>query len=206
MAERSYRPGLYSRFIGYTKIALPLIAIAVLSSVFLLQEKDEIAGGVTFSEDDRDTMRDGLAVYNPRFSGVNLNGDRFFMEAQKATPDGSDTKEVALVDLDGRTDYASGLTVFLKASRGFADLPGQTLDLTDGVRLRTSDGFEGVMNTLKADLETGLIVSEMPVRLTGPRGLLEAGSMRIETIPDENGIENQVFSFENGVTLSFTAN
>ena len=137
MSKGEYRPGFRSRIVGYLKIALPILAIGLLSTVFLFQKDGQIEGGITFSSDDRDTMRDGLAVYNPKFSGVNLNGDRFHMEATKATPDSGTPKEVALIDLNGRTDYKSGLSVYLKAARGLVRLPEQQLELSGGLHILT---------------------------------------------------------------------
>ncbi len=206
MARPDYRPGLRTRIVGFLKIALPLLAVALLSTVFLFQESDQIEGGITFSSDDRDTMRDGLAIYNPKFSGINLNGDRFFMEASKATPDGADPNEVELVDLNGRTEFRNGSAIYLKAARGTARLPQQIIDLYGGVHIRTSDGFEMLTNAVIAGLETGSFISDTPVTLSGPIGQLEAGSMRIEQLSEDTNEENQVFTFENGVTLTLTPN
>ena len=151
-------------------------------------------------------MRDGLAVYNPKFSGVNQNGDRFIMEASKATPDSADPDEVVLVDLNGRTDYKSGLSVYLKAARATVRVPEQKLEMSGGLHIRTSDGFEGLANAGVAGLDTGSFISDGPVSLEGPIGRLEAGSMRLEPMSAEGEAENQVFTFENGVTLTLTPN
>lgn len=203
MASTEYRPGLRSRLVGFLKIVLPLFAIGLLSTVFLFQREDQIEGGITFSEDDRDTMRDGLAVYSPKFSGHSEAGDRFFVEAAKAVPDqGSDPNEVALIDLSGRTEYKSGLTVNLKAARGKALLKDQQLKLEGGIHITTSNGYEGMTNGGVAGLDTGTFVSDGPVTLDGPVGTLEAGLMRIDSGDTEVGSQNQVFTFENGVRLT----
>ena len=199
---RTRNPAAYSRFVGYLKIALPLIAIGLLSTVFLVQKEDPIKSGAIFSEIDRDTIRDGLSVHNPKYSGVNVNGDRFYLEASRATPDGADPDEVAMVDILGRTDYREGRTISLRAARGTAFLPDQTILLEGGVHIKTSDGYEGLTNAGTAGLDRGSFVSDGPVTLTGPTGMLEAGSMRIETHQSDQG-ENQVFTFENGVKLKF---
>ncbi len=205
MARGRSRPGLRSRIVGYLKIALPLVALGLLSTVFLFQEDDAAPGGITFSENDRDTMRDGLAVYNPKFSGVTPNGDRFYLEAAKATPDDSaDPNEVALVDLTGQTEYASGLVLTLKAARAQAYLEKQIVEVSGGMRIVTSNGFEGMATAGTVGLETGSFVSDGPVTLQGAIGYLEAGSMRLENEQDGEGVQNQVFTFENGVKLTLT--
>ena len=206
MARPDYHPGLRSRFVSYLKVALPLLAIALLSTVFLFQVPDEIEGGITFSADDRDTIRDGLTIYNPKFSGVNLNGDRFFMEASKATPDSAEPEEVALLEINGRTDYVGGFSVYLKAARGTVHLPDQQLNLSGGIHIRTSEGFEGLTNSGQFEMDTGRFVTATPVSLNGPMGQVEAGSLRIETLANGSSKENQVFTFENGVKLTLTPN
>lgn len=204
MTQTEFKPGAYSRLVGYLKIALPLLAIALLSTVFLVQQEDEITGGIVFTQSDRDTVRDGLTMHNPKFSGVNLKGDRFYVEAERATPDGAEPKEVALKGVDGRTDYVSGLSIFLSAARGTAYIPEQKVRLEGGLTIRTSDGYEGVTDAGVAGLKTGSFVSDGPVTLTGPTGTIEAGSLRIETLkePKDNS-ENQVFWFEKDVKLVF---
>ena len=203
MERTDYRPGLRSRLVGYLKIALPLLATGLMSTVFLFQQPDEIAGGITFSEDDRDTMRDGLAVYSPKFSGLGPSGNRFFVEATKAVPDsGQNPNFVSLVDLSGRTEYTSGLTVNLRAARGRANLPEQVMELEGGLRILTSNGYEGLTNGGSANLETGTFQSSGPVTLTGPIGTLEAGVMQIVVETLETGKQNQVFTFEKGVKLT----
>lgn len=206
MARRDHPSGFYSRLVGYLKVALPLLAVALFSTVFLFQTGDEIEGGISFSSDDRDTMRDGLAVHNPKFSGVNLRGDRFFLEAAKATPDSGEPEEVVLVELSGRTDYKDGFSVYLKAARGIVRLPEQLLELSGGLHISTSDGFEGLANGGTAGLDTGSFISDGPVTLDGPMGRLEAGAMRLDPAPEGATKENQVFTFENGVTLTLTPN
>lgn len=207
MARAPYRPGAYSRFIGYVKIALPLLAIALLSTVFLVQSEDTIEGGITFSKNDRDTIRDGLTVYNPKFSGVNLRGDRYFLEALKATPDSAEPDEVMLEGVDGRTDYVSGLSIYLTSERGMARLPQQRLNLEGGVTIKTSEGYEGKTEAGVLGLDNGSFVSKGPVTLSGPPGQIEAGSLRIESLKHPDAAqENQVFWFENGVKLTYLPN
>lgn len=199
-----YRPGLYSRLVGLLKVALPLVAVALMATVFLVQKEDKITGGVVFTQGDRDTMRDGLAINNPELSGITATGDRFFMTAVRAIPDGNTLNEVALERITARTEYLSGRKVYLKAHEGTAFVPEQRVHLMGDIEINTTDGYVGVTQTASADLANGEIFADSPVVIDGPTGRLEAGSMRITNEPDATGARNnQMFTFENGVKLTF---
>lgn len=186
------------------KVALPLIAVALLATVFLVQEEDTIAGGVVFTQGDRDTMRDGLAINNPELSGITPTGDRFFMTASRAIPSDNTLQEVALVEITARTEYLSGRIVDLEANEGMAFVQEQRVHLMGDIRIETSDGYTALTQSGVADLSSGAIYIDTKVELEGPTGRLTAGSMTIANQPQNAASQNnQMFTFENGVTLTF---
>lgn len=204
MEPARYRPERYSRFVGLMKVALPLIAVALMATVFLVQEEDTIAGGVVFTQGDRDTMRDGLAINNPELSGITPTGDRFFMTAARAIPNDNSVQEVELFEITGRTEYLSGRIVRLKANEGMAFVPEQRVQLIGDIEIETSDGYTAHTQSGVADLASGEIHIDSQVELVGPTGQLTAGSMTIANQPQNAGSQNnQMFTFENGVTLRF---
>ncbi len=53
------RPGMHSRLVAILKLGLPLVALGLLSALFLVQTDDRI-GGVVFSDGDVEALGNGL--------------------------------------------------------------------------------------------------------------------------------------------------
>ena len=58
-------PGVYSRWVGILKIVLPLIAVGLLSTVFLVQKEDAFEGGLVFTKVDIATLGLPVEVLEP---------------------------------------------------------------------------------------------------------------------------------------------
>ena len=207
MAGARHSPGAYSRFVGALKILLPLLAVLILSTVFLSQKEDTFEGGLVFSKADRATLGDGLTIRDPNFSGSNKAGDRFSISAEAATPDAAQPRNIAMVRPVARTNFNSGLVVTLTAAEGHADIDAQTVTLEGGLRIVTSDGYELNSAGGIAYLRPGIVTTTGPVVANGPAGHVEAGKMTIARAPqgDQNtALENRFLTFNNGVKMIIT--
>jgi len=195
--------GTYSRIVGFVKVALPILALILLSTVFLVQKKDTFEGGLIFTQADRDTLREGLTIRDPRFGGVTRDGDTFTITAVTAVPDGVTPKEVAMTGIFSRTEYATGGTTELRSQNGVANLRDQTLALSGGMEIQTSNGYTVIAPGAFANMVAGTIVSEGPVTAEGPAGKLEAGAMTYATVYAGDGetIATRTLRFNNGVTM-----
>jgi lipopolysaccharide export system protein LptC len=63
-------PGLYSRVVAVLKVGLPLVAVGLLASLFVVQTDDRIGEGVVFSPGDVEALGSGLRISNPTFTGT----------------------------------------------------------------------------------------------------------------------------------------
>ena len=70
-------PGLYSRVVAVLKVGLPLVAVGLLASLFLVQTDDRLGGNVVFSPGDVEALGSGLSINNPTFTGTTRGEDRF---------------------------------------------------------------------------------------------------------------------------------
>lgn len=190
--------GLYSRVIAWAKIVLPLVALALLSTIFLLSDRRKPMETVPFAEalQDGETTRQGISA--PYYSGKTQRGDLLTMTATRALPqaDGSIVAEDLATTMrltDGSEILLDALTATLTDSEDAALLEG-------GVRIRSSTGY-----TLSTDAMTSVldrIEAETlgPVRGEGPLGTLEAGRMRIEAAQDGGDVQ---LLFTEGVKLVY---
>lgn len=200
MARGPRDPEVYSRWVGILKILLPLIAVGLLSTVFLVQKEDTFEGGLVFTKIDMATLGDGLTISNPRFSGLTTGGDTFTLAAARAVPDSSKPKVIEMTEITADLSFSDQTVVNATASQGIARIPDQVLDLNGGLTATSSTAHSFNTTGGRLDLRSGDFVSSGPVQMTGPGQKLEAGQMRIVTDPQDGG---RFFHFENGVHLTY---
>ena len=203
MAQRPNDIGLYSRWVGILKVVLPLIAVGLLSTVFLVQREDKIEGGLVFTKVDIATLGDGLTISKPRFSGLTTSGDTFTLTAARATPDSSKPTKIEMTDIVADYAYLSGLEVLANAAHGLALMAEQTLTLNGGLSATTSNNYDVTTPGGIIKLRTGEFESSGEVVLVGPSQRLTAG--RLTVTPGEDG-PGQIFLFDNGVHLTYSPN
>jgi lipopolysaccharide export system protein LptC len=193
-------PELYSRIVAVLKLALPLVALGLLASIFLVQTDDTI-GGVLFSPGDVEALGDGLRISNPVFTGTTRGEDRFRFTAALVEPDAAPPERAAITDLAGTLELRDGPTVRLSAATGDLDVPSQRLDMSGKVVIETSDGYKIDAERATLDLRAGAFVAGDRVLSTGPLGRITSGSLHVA--PAAESGEARRFSFGNGVKLIY---
>lgn len=195
-------PGLHSRAVAILKVGLPLVALAILSSLFLTPgDRPSEGGGLVFSPGDVDALGSGLAIRNPTISGTTRGQDRFRFTAALVEPDAAPPTRAAITTLDGAVELHNGPTVTVRAETGDLDVPTQRLVLTGAVDIETSEGYRIRADTATLDLEAGTLVAGEPVESTGPLGRIDSGTLSIA--PAAPSGEARRFSFGNGVKLLY---
>lgn len=195
-------PGTYTRFISITKVILPLIAIGLLATVFLFTKEQELEGGLRFSKADLAALATGLSIADPRFAGQNAQGDVYDFTAEHLFPDSLSPSQIIATGLSGEIQYTNGEIMFLSADKVEFKVEEQVLDLTGNITIKASDGTIVTSEAMRANLETGQVTSIGAVSASNPMGNISAGSFRFDNV-FENGVENQMIWFENGVMLDF---
>ena len=190
----------YSRLIGFLKISLPLMALAVLGTVFLITTDDGFDPGFTFSQAEFDALESGSFLDNPQINGKTENGDIFSLTAARIEPE---TREMLVIFASGLVstfDFATGNSAKIIADKAEIHPVDQLLVFPDGARIITSDGYDGTLKTLTANLETGNIFGE-GISADGPLGQVSADFFQISSVGAGNS-ENRVLSFEKSVRVT----
>lgn len=200
MARRPRDPIFYSRFVRVVKFALPILAIAVLSTVFLVQREDPFDGQLVFSDTDRNALDDGLTIHNPQITGATASS-RYRISASTAVPDSTNAREVRFTELVARSEQADGASVELTGDQGTAHIASEIITVSGNVVVVTSSGYRAETSAATADLAVGGLQTAR-VTVSGPTGVIEAGAMRIENRDAGDGAgTKEFFFFENGVRL-----
>lgn len=194
-------PGVYSRVVAVLKVGLPLVAVGLLASLFVVQTDDRIGGGVVFSPGDVEALGSGLRITNPTFTGTTRGEDRFRFTAELVEPDAAPPERARITAPAGTLDLNNGPQVSIRARTGDLDIPTQRLDLSGEVVILTSDGYRLVTDKATVDLRAGAFLAGDRVETTGPFGVITSGSLHVA--PAAATGEARRFSFGNGVRLLY---
>ncbi len=192
------RHNRYSRLVGGLKVVLPLVALALLSTLFLLSDPPDPERALPYAEVDVAQLARELRLTQPRFAGVLPDGREITLIAETAAPDFETTDVIVTDEIEGRIATADDGFIYLDAGAGRIDMARRIANLTGGVEAETTEGYRVSSDTMRVLLAELGMESPQQVRIDGPGLTLEAGSMVLEG-PDGAA----VLSFTGGVRLLY---
>ena len=167
----------YTRLVGWLKIVLPLAALGLLSTVFLLSETNEVRDDLPFA--DVPIGENGLSerVLRPTFAGASETGDLIAFVAETARPVGEGTGSVLADDLRARIDLTTGGTITFRSDTATLDQAASVARLQGGVVIVSSQGYRVETEELTAGMDALYAETAGEVRGEGPPGEFLAGRM-----------------------------
>ena len=190
----------YTRVVGWLKIILPLAALGLLSTVFMLSETQEVREDLPFA--DITTGENGLSerVLRPTFAGASEDGDLIAFVAETARPVGEGLGSVEAEDVRARIDLVSGGTITFRSDTATMAEPEAQAQLRGGVVIISSTGYSVETEVLNAGMDRIYAETEGEVRGEGPPGRFTAGRMLLEA-GTEGGDARMLFT--DGVKLVY---
>ena len=189
----------YSRLVAWLKVLLPLMALLLLSTLFLLSRNVDPVATLPFADTEIDARLSEQQITGPFFSGTTTGGDRVSLSAETmATRSGFNNEAV---DFSAQIDLTSGTRINLVSDQGQFDMETNTSTFTENVVITTSSGFNLLSDALIAELDALELESPGVVQGTGPFGTLDAGQMRLQR---DGADSNAHLLFTNGVKLIYT--
>ena len=195
---RSY--SRHSRMIAWLKIALPLVALGLLSTIFLLSRDSDPASRVPFSVVgiEGDVAQEQVRV--PQFSGVTNTGAALRMTAQVARPSPEIPGLIEAETLNAKIEMKDGSEIDLDAPAATLSDGDDRAELKGGVTIRSSTGYTLTTQSMLTSLSRIEAESRGRVEGAGPLGTLEAGRMQIST---PEGSTDVHLLFTGGVKLIY---
>ncbi len=191
----------YSRFVAWAKVILPLAALALFATMFLIARQIDPDAAIPFAEVDVERYAREARIGAPRFSGVTEDGTVVSLSAEVARPDLAVSSRMTVEGLDAQMTLPDGSSVAASAGSGAIDSAAQSLELGSDVTVTTSSGYRIEAEALIANLSRTELVSDGPVTAEGPLGRLEAGSMVLQASPSAPGA--YLLVFKDGVRLVY---
>lgn len=166
----------YSRKVQFFKVLLPLAAIALLSTVFLLSRSIDTNVSTPFSGREMDERLSGQQVTRPFFSGVTEKGEEILVSASAARPS-SDDKPAEAQNLRARYRLVNGNELTLTAELGTLRPDQGSATFSGNVIITTSDGLRVSTEQLNTSLDEIRGNSPAEIAGAGPIGEFTAGAM-----------------------------
>ena len=191
---QSGRDNLHSQLVGILKVALPLSALGILSTLFLFSGKIDPEDAIPYAEVDVADRLRTPRMTDAGFAGVTADGASLMLTAADAKPADVAGGAAARIVL-GTLETSDGAKTELAAAAVDMDAATRMIELSDGVELRSSAGM--VIATLGLGIATDRTFAQSrgPVTATGPLGQLSAREFLLTA---QDGVANSYVLVFNG--------
>lgn len=167
----------YSRMVSYLKVLLPLTALALLSTLFLISRNADTQAVIPFADKEIEERMRGQQVTGPFFSGSTAQGDEIWVTAEIARA--SLEEPLLATDLKAEIRMAAGGTLTLRSDRGSVQPDQDLARFVGNVEIITADGMQIKTEVLKTQLSGLRAESPGEVHANSDLGDLTAGRMEI---------------------------
>ena len=171
--------GRHTRIVRWLKVALPLAALALLSTLFLVSNRISGDLDLPYSQVEIEDRLNEPRMTRPSYSGVTSDGASLTLSADEARPAGTDDAEASALRMKGVLQSASGSTVTLQSDSVTIDSESRKADLSGAVRIATSEGFRIQTEGLTVALDVSHLQSTAPILAEGPPGRITADAMEL---------------------------
>ncbi len=189
----------HSRFVRFLRFAIPAGIAAIVAILLVATFFNPFRLIAAFPIDPGKISLSGTKIVMelPRLNGFTTDSRPYELTARAAAQDLTKPEVLELKDISALVVLKDGQRVTIKSINGVYDTKGEMLRLNDHITLNSTSGYEGRLSEATVNVASGNIVSESPVELKLPNGVLNAN--RLEVI--ENGA---LILFGGGVELTLT--
>lgn len=194
-----------TRIVHWLRVVLPLIALAILSTMFLLSGKGGEESSIPFTETEVERLAGEALVVAPEYSGVTSDGSELTLRAKEVSPGdaggGADRLQLNVRNNDG-------LSAELTAPD--AAVENNLIILRGGVNMTTSSGWKLDAERIDTTTDRSSLTANEGVDAVAPFGKITAGKLDISPATSdsaENDANNEpgaVMNFTDGVRLIYT--
>ena len=195
------RADKYSRLVLWLKVALPLAALGILSTLFFVAESLNPDAAIPYAEVDVERILREQGMTRPTFGGLTNDGVQIALSADSVRP-GADRRS----QLTGDTLAAELLIpdrgqIVIESPVGRIDTESGLATLSGGSFLESSTGYRLESEEFVVSYREATVRADQEVRATGPAGTLVAGGMELQRRPQDD--QTYLLVFKNGVRLVY---
>ncbi len=191
----------YSRIVLWLKVALPLAALAILSTLFFVAETLDPEAAIPYAEVDVERILREQGATAPNFGGVTADGVKIALSAAAIRPAADDRNRWTGTTLTANFDLPSGAVITLDSPEGIVDATQRQAILQGGAVLTSTTGYRVTTEQIVASFDEGTVVAEKGIVAEGPPGTITAGRMVLNRVDGDP--PNHHLVFEDGVRLVY---
>ncbi len=189
----------YSRVVLWLKVALPLAALAILSTLFFVAETLDPEAAIPYAEVDVERILREQGATSPNFGGVTSGGVKIALTAASIRPAAEDRNRWNGSTVSANFELPSGAVVSVESPEGIVDATRQQAILQGGAVLTSTTGYKVTSDQIIASYEDATIVADQGIVAEGPPGKITAGRMILNRIDSEP--PNHHLVFQDGVRV-----
>ena len=196
-------PDTYSRVMAWLKVILPLIALCLLSTLFLFSRARTPATSIPFIDLELQARISEQQITAPYFVGTTENGLSMTLRAESAHPKTDNLSQLIINNMMAEVRAKDETLIIMFAQRGIFDAKANMAQLEGGVSVTSSNGYSLETDALQSSLDRVHIESAADVRGGGPIGSFSAGKMILTSDKEDKTLH---LLFTNGVSLTYDPN
>lgn len=172
------RTDAHTRIVTLLKVVLPLAALAILSTLFLLADKIDPEDALPYAEVDVEDLAREPRMTLPSYAGTTSDGAALSLTAGSAMPGTADRPAEAR-DVRVELTTPDGVKTELNAASAVLDPAGKTARLSGGVTMTTSLGYTLETREVLVGLDQSTLSAITQVTVFSPAGKITAAGMEL---------------------------
>lgn len=195
------RTDRHSRLVLWLKVALPLVALAILSTLFFVAETLDPDAAIPYAEVDVERILRDQGMTQPSFGGVTSDGVEIALSATSVRPGANKHTRLLGSDLNTLLKLPTQGTVTIISPEGTIDTESGLAVLQGGALLESSSGYRVETESIVTSFTQATALAEEEVRANGPLGTLTSGAMELRQRAENPG--GYLLVFKSGVELLY---
>ncbi len=171
----------HSRFVRFLRVSIPAGIVAIAAIIIVATFFNPFRLIAAFPIDPGKISLSGTKIVMelPRLNGFTSDSRPYELTARAAAQDITKPEVLELKDISAVVELKDGQRVTIKSNSGIYNTKGELLKLTDHITLNSTSGYEGRLSEATVNVASGNVVSESPVEMKLPNGLLNANKLEV---------------------------
>jgi lipopolysaccharide export system protein LptC len=192
----------YSKFVGLLKVLLPIAALGILSTLFLLPDNRSAIRGIDKVSEEILELAASSGIGRPRFNGTTPGGASLEMWAKRIRPINEEKTITQATKIRARLEVDKFTGATATAGSGIVNTKTEIMLLSDGFVANTFSGYHFKTSGVTVVVATATATTTGPVFVSGSFGTIEADRASLREIETEDGV-NYVVDFNGSVKLIY---
>jgi lipopolysaccharide export system protein LptC len=199
--ERTVRSaGRHSRMVRIVRVGLPIaivialggyIGVTYFNPMSVLASAPSVSGKLAIQGSK-------ITMELPKIAGITRDQRSYQLTAETAVQDITKPDQVELQNLRAEMEMAGADMVVITAKSGTYNTKGDKVTLREHVVVTSTQGYNAKLREAVVDMKKGNVVSDQPVEVRMPSGLINANGMEVEN-------SGEVVRFTRGVVFDVDA-